>query len=65
MESGFDKTPVRESPEEELIHSAKDNGRGSGVHCNLRNSLALEGCSSWMIIGGGAAGVFSVGDCVE
>ena len=64
MESGSDKKLCsgREKPVEELIHSAEANGRGRGVHCDLRNRLVLAGCSSWMIIGGGAAGVGSVGD---
>lgn len=37
-------------------------GGEEGVHCDLRDRLVLEGCSSWVIIGGGAAGVGSVGD---
>lgn len=53
---------TRERPAEELIHSAEANGRGRGVHCDLRDRLVLEGCSSWVIMGGGAAGVGSLGD---
>lgn len=63
MESGSNKKPAqRESPLEELIHSAEANGRGRGVHCDLRDRPVLAGRSSRVIIGGGAAGTSSVGD---
>lgn len=35
---------------------------GREVHCDLRDRLVLESCSSWVIIGGGAAGVGSAGE---